>query len=53
MCRRRREPAERWYFERYVAPYLNDRLRFVGGLYDKVRFELPADGGVAESDVLR
>src|SRR5256714_13025159 len=25
-----REPAERWYFERYVAPYLNDRLRFVG-----------------------
>jgi hypothetical protein len=29
------------------------RLRFVGRLYDKVRFELPADGGVAESDVLR
>ncbi len=37
-----REPAERWYFERYVAPYLNDRLRFVGEVNAEEKRELLA-----------
>jgi glycosyltransferase involved in cell wall biosynthesis len=37
-----REPAERWYFERYVAPYLNDRLRFVGEVTHDEKRELLA-----------
>jgi glycosyltransferase involved in cell wall biosynthesis len=37
-----REPAERWYFERYVAPYLNDRLRFVGEVSQEEKRELLA-----------
>ncbi|HEU5449675.1 MAG TPA: glycosyltransferase, partial [Acidimicrobiia bacterium] len=37
-----REPAERWYFERYVAPYLNDRLRFVGEVSQDEKRELLA-----------
>src|SRR3989440_11438924 len=37
-----REPAERWYFERYVAPYLNDRLRFVGEVTHEEKRELLA-----------
>jgi glycosyltransferase involved in cell wall biosynthesis len=37
-----REPAERWYFERYVAPYLNDRLRFVGEVTQEEKRELLA-----------
>jgi glycosyltransferase involved in cell wall biosynthesis len=37
-----REPAERWYFERYVAPYLNDRLRFVGEVSQEEKRDLLA-----------
>jgi glycosyltransferase involved in cell wall biosynthesis len=37
-----REPAERWYFERYVAPYLNDRLRFVGEVTPEEKRDLLA-----------
>jgi glycosyltransferase involved in cell wall biosynthesis len=37
-----REPAERWYFERYVAPYLNDRLRFVGEVTHEEKRDLLA-----------
>jgi hypothetical protein len=37
-----RDPAERWYFERYVAPYLNDRLRFVGEVSHDEKIELLA-----------
>jgi len=37
-----RQPAERWYFERYVAPYLNDRLRFVGEVSGEEKRELLA-----------
>jgi glycosyltransferase involved in cell wall biosynthesis len=35
-----RDPAERWYFERYVAPYLNDQLRFVGEVSHEEKIEL-------------
>src|SRR5947207_325692 len=47
-----REPAERWYFERYVAPYLNDRLRFVGEVTHDEKRELLAGarGGVVGND---
>jgi glycosyltransferase involved in cell wall biosynthesis len=37
-----RDPAERWYFERYVAPYLNDQLRFVGEISHEEKIELLA-----------
>jgi len=40
-----REPAERWYFERYVAPYLNDRLRFVGEVSQEEKRDLLAGAG--------